>query len=264
MLMEVKNQIKIVILSTKYAVEREMLNKVTFISNIIFMILNNAGFIIQWVILYSLKDNVGGYSFKQVLLLWGIAAGTFGISHFFFKASFELTDTINTGKLDTYLIQPKNVLLSCTTSSVEVSAIGDIIYAYIMLFLYGITPISFLLFTFFCIVGGLILSSISIIHSSLSFWFGKVDVLTSTITSMMTTFSTYPEGIFKGLIKILLYTIIPIGFVNYLPIQLVTKFNIVNFIIVILFAIVMISLAFIIFYKGLKRYSSSNLMNARI
>ena len=81
---------------------------------------------------------------------------------------------------------------------------------------------------------------------------------------MMTTFSTYPEGIFKGLIKILLYTIIPIGFVNYLPIRLVTKFNIVGFIVVILFTIVMISLAFIIFYKGLKRYSSSNLMNARI
>ena len=51
MLMEVKNQIKVVLLSTKYAIEREMLNKVTFVSNIIFMILNNSSFIIQWIIL---------------------------------------------------------------------------------------------------------------------------------------------------------------------------------------------------------------------
>ena len=51
MLMEVKNQIKVNILSTKYALEREMLNKFTFISNIVFMVLNNSSFIIQWIIL---------------------------------------------------------------------------------------------------------------------------------------------------------------------------------------------------------------------
>ena len=84
MLTEVKNQIKISFLSVKYALIREMLNKTTFITNIIFMILNNASFIIQWLILYSLKDNVGGYTFNQVMLLWGIAASTYGFSHFFF------------------------------------------------------------------------------------------------------------------------------------------------------------------------------------
>ena len=77
MLMEVKNQFRVTALSIKYALEREMLNKVTFITNIIFMILNNASFIIQWIIIYSIKDNVGGYTFKQVLLLWGMAALTY-------------------------------------------------------------------------------------------------------------------------------------------------------------------------------------------
>ena len=70
MLTEAKNQLKISILSIKYAIMREMLNKVTFLSNIFFMILNNASFIIQWIILYSIKDNVGGYTLKQVYLLW--------------------------------------------------------------------------------------------------------------------------------------------------------------------------------------------------
>lgn len=123
MLMEVKNQIKVNILSTKYALEREMLNKVTFVSNIIFMILNNASFIVQWVILYAIKDNIGGYSFKQVLLLWGLAAIGYGVSRFFFKNAFNLSDMINTGKLDNYLVQPKNVLLAAITSDVEVSAL---------------------------------------------------------------------------------------------------------------------------------------------
>lgn len=264
MLMEVKNQFKVSLLSCKYALQREMLNKVTFISNIIFMVLNNASFIIQWIILYSIKDNVGGYTLKQVILLWGIAAGTYGFSHFFFNESYYLSDIINTGKLDTFIIQPKNILISCITSSVDVSALGDLLYGYIMLFIYGITPISFFLFTLFCITGGLILTSIAIISSSLSFWFGKVEILANTMNSLMLNFSTYPEGIFKGLIKILFYTIIPIGFVNYIPIQLIIKFNMINIIIILLITVLFIGLAFLIFNKGLKKYSSSNLMNVRI
>lgn len=56
MLTEAKNQIKISVLSIKYALMREMLNKVTFISNVLFMILNNASFIVQWIILFAIKD----------------------------------------------------------------------------------------------------------------------------------------------------------------------------------------------------------------
>ena len=84
MLTEAKNQIKVMMLSVKYNIMRQMVNKVTFITNILFMILNNASFIVQWIILFSLKDEIGGYTLKEVLLLWGLAAGTFGISHILF------------------------------------------------------------------------------------------------------------------------------------------------------------------------------------
>ncbi len=264
MLTEVKNQIKVNILSTKYALEREMLNKVTFISNILFMILNNASFIVQWVILYAIKDNIGGYSFKQVLLLWGLAAMGYGVSRFFFKNAFNLSDMINTGKLDNYLVQPKNVLLAVLTSDIEVSALGDILYGYILLFIYGISIKSFLLYTLFGITAGFILVSVSVIFSSLAFWFGRVEVISNTLNSIMTNFATYPEGIFKGIIKILFYTILPLGFSSYMPIQIMTNFNLFNLFIVILIVILFVSLAFFIFYKGLKRYSSTNLMNVRV
>ena len=64
MLMEVKNQLKVSFLTIKY---------------VIFMVLNNASFIIQWIVLYSLRSDIGGYTFKQVLLLWGMASGTYGL-----------------------------------------------------------------------------------------------------------------------------------------------------------------------------------------
>ena len=264
MLTAVKNQFLVTRQSIHYALQREMLNKVTFISNIVFMILNNACFIVQWVILYSLKDDVGGYTFKQVLLLWGLAAMTYGVSRFFFKEAFDLSEIINSGKLDNYLVQPKNVLISCITSGVEVSAIGDMIYGYIMLFLYGINLRNFLIFTACGIFGGFVVVSISVIFSSLSFWFGKSEMIANTINGQMTNFATYPEGIFKGFVKLLFYTFLPLGVTAYIPVQLISNFNWLYILYIFLGTIAFITFAFIIFYRGLKRYSSTNLMNARI
>lgn len=264
MLMEVKNQIKVTKETIKYALQREMLNKVTFISNIVFMIINNACFIVQWVILYSLKDEVGGYSFKQVLLLWGMAAFTYGISRFFFKNAFDISETINSGKLDNYLVQPKNVLISSITSSVEVSAIGDMIYGIIMLALFGISIKNVLLFLLFGILGALTIVSIAIIFGSLTFWFGRTEMIANTINSLMTNFATYPEGIFKGIVKILFYTFLPLAITTYIPVRIISSFEISYFIYLLLGTALFIFLAFIVFYKGLKRYSSTNLMNTRI
>lgn len=264
MLTEVKNQIRISVLTLKYALMKEMLNKTTFITNIVFMILNNASFIIQWSILYTLKDNVGGYEFKEVMLLWGMGAGTYGVSRFFFDRAFNLSEIINNGKLDSYLVQPKNVLISTITSDVKTSAIGDLIYGYIMLFVYGFTIKRFLLYTLLITCGGLILVSIAVILGSLSFWFNKSDIISDTGNSLMVNFASYPDGIFKGLAKILLFTLIPVGIANYIPVHIITNFNLGLFMIVMLTTIFLILISFIIFNKGLKKYSSTNLMIARI
>lgn len=264
MLTAVKNQIKISILSIKYALIREMLNKTTFITNIVFMVLNNASFLVQWIILFQIKDNFGGYTFKDVLLLWGLSAGTYGISHFLFKKAYHLSDMINTGKLDSFLVQPKNVLLSAITTDVETSALGDLLYAYIVFFIYGFTIKGFILYTIFIILGGLILTAIAVILASLSFWFNKSDIIADTGNGLMIHFSTYPDGIFKGITKILLYTLIPVGITTYIPIKIMSNFNILHFGIILLVTIFLVLVAFIIFNKGLKKYSSSNLMIAKI
>lgn len=264
MLMEVKNQIKVLMLSVKYNIMRQMVNKVTFITNIIFMILNNASFIVQWIILFSLKDEIGGYTIKEVILLWGMAAGVFGISHIFFYKAFEMPDLIINGKLDTFLVQPKNVFLSVISSDTSVSAIGDLLYGYICLLIYGFSIKNFILFTLFSITGGIILTAFSSIVGSLCFWITKGDILADSLTNAMINFATYPGTIFKTGIKLILYTFIPVGIANYLPVDTILNFNIAKFLYIIIFTILITILAFVLFNKGLKRYSSSNLMSSRI
>ena len=232
--------------------------------NILFMILNNASFIIQWVVIFSIKDEIGGYVMKDILLFWGIAAGVFGVSRFFFYKAFSISDVINEGKLDSYLVQPKNVLISIITSDITVSAIGDMIYGYIMLAIYGMTIPRFLLFTLFIICGGLTVANISIIFGSLSFWFDKSDVLMDTVNNMMVSFATYPDEIFKGVTKIILYTIVPVGLICYIPTKILMTFDFRLILAVFTTTAFFIIAAFLVFYLGLKRYSSSNLMISKI
>lgn len=264
MLMEVRNQLKVMFLSTKYNIMRQMTNKVTFITNIVFMILNNASFIIQWIILFELRESIGGYTLKEVILLWGLAAGVFGIAHIFFNKAFEISDLIINGKLDTFIVQPKNVFLSVISSDTSISAIGDLLYGYICLFIYGITIKNFILFTLFSITGGIILTAFCSILGCLSFWIVKSETIADSLNSAMIHFATYPGTIFKNIVKILLFTIIPVGIAHYMPVEIILNFDICKFIIVFVFTIFISGLAFWVFNKGLKRYSSSNLMSSRI
>lgn len=264
MLMEVKNQLKVMFLSVKYNIMRQMVNRVTFVTNIVFMILNNASFIVQWIVLFSLKSEIGGYTIKQVLLLWGMASGTYGFAHIVFHKAFEMSELIINGKLDTFLVQPKNVFLSVISSDSSISAIGDLVYAYLCLIIYGVTIKKFILFTIFIVIGGIILTAFTSILGSLSFWIVKGDLLADSLSGAMINLATYPGTIFKNSVKLILYTIIPVGIANYLPVDTIISFNICNFLVVIGFAIGITILAFVIFYKGLRRYSSSNLMSSRI
>ena len=133
-----------------------------------------------------------------------------------------------------------------------------------MLVFYGLSIKSFLLFTYFIITGGIIIAAISVILNSLSFWFGNTDVIAETGNHLMTNFATYHDGIFKGIAKALLFTLIPVGISNYIPVHVIVNFDLNLFLINTTVCVFLIYFAFITFYTGLKRYSSSNLMSSRV
>ncbi len=264
MLTAVKHQTRVLLLSVKYNIMREMTNHVTFLMNVLFMVLNNATFIIQWLLLFQLKNDIGGYALHDVLVLWGLAASTFGLSHIFFDRAYGLSDLIMNGKLDSFLVQPKNVLLGVISSGTNSSAIGDLIYGYLVICIFKFSLINLLLFTVMSLLGAIILTAFTVIAGSISFWIVRGDMLAHNLTSAAIHFSTYPDGIFKNSVRLILYTVIPVGLIYYLPLKVILHFNPIHFLIVLGAAAITVTLAFFFFYRGLKRYSSGNLMLARI
>lgn len=251
-------------LSVKYNIMREMVNKVTFLTNVGFMVLNNATFLVQWMILLRMRGDVGGYTMREIMLLWGFMAASFGLSHILFARAFSLSDLIIKGKLDSFLVQPKNVLVSVLTSATDSSAIGDFLYGTALVCACKPGVGGFFLFLLLVVTGTVIFTAFAVLLGSLSFWFVRMDMLQNQIVMGIVSFGTYPDGIFKGASRFFLYFIIPVGMAVWHPIHLMVSFDAGMFFTVAGYACVLLALAVAVFYRGLRRYASGNLMVARL
>lgn len=262
--MVAKNNFKLIFSNFWLNMLKHAQYKTSFILNILLMIINNAFFIIQWVIIFEITPTIGGYGFNDLLLLWGLSAGGFGLATMFFNGARSIPNMVYMGKLDVFLTQPKNVLINVCTSSTSTSGIGDFLYFFIVLIIINAKLSVWLMSLPLLIISALITTSMFIIFSTLSFYVKRGDALNSAFTSAFITFSTYPPTIFSVSIKILLFTLIPVGFAVFIPYELLTAFSFGNLAILLAVVVFLVALAFILFYKGLKRYSSGNLLSARL
>ena len=149
------------------------------------------------------------------------------------------------------------------TSSLEPSAFGDLIYGYIALIVFNFSIRNLFLYTFLIITGGLIYASFVFIFNYLTFYFYRSSIITDALENAMISSSLYPDIIFNRFVKIIFFTLIPTAFSVWIPVHIIMEFDIVSLLIVIAFTIFIILLAFYTFNKGLKNYSSSNLMGGR-
>jgi len=225
------------------------------------MFLNNLSFAFFWWVMFEQFNSIGGYGFKDVMMLWAFSSAGFGLCFIFFGNTTSIVNMVVKGELDSYLLQPKNVLINVLSSKTNISAWGDLAYGIILFFLVkGADIKAGLLFILFSVTGALIYASVLVTFQSLAFFYGKVDSLASLVFEFLVTLSIYPADIFQGLVRFILFTIIPSGFISMMPVQLINHFDIRWMVLLMAALAAWISIAFIVFYKGLKRYESGNLM----
>lgn len=263
--MAVKNHLKLIFSYFILNLKKEWKYKSSFFMQIIMMIFNDLFFIIQWVIIFKIVDNIGGYGFNESLLLFGVAAGGFGISHAFFGGAWHLRDMIYDGKLDVFLTQPKNILLNICCSSTDISAIGDIMYSYIVLIIIGAPWHWYLLMIPVIILSGLVFVSVYIIFCTLCFYVKRGDAIAKAVEGTMNKAGNYPPAIYNTVVKTILYTIIPVFFFTFIPANyFLIDFNIWWVLLSIAVTTLLVVIAFISFKVGLKKYNSGSLMGGRL
>lgn len=249
----------------KLNMQKEYQYKTSFFTKIVMMILNNAFFILQWVIIFQVTDKIGNYGFKEVMLLWSISAGSYGVAHTFFHGAFNIGELVYEGKLDVYLTQPKNVLINLICSTTSVSALGDICYCFIALAIAGASWWWYLAIIPVSIIGALIYTAIVTCFQTLSFYIKRGSSIAELIDVGTVMFTNYPPVIFNTVVKLMLFTIIPCGFMVFVPAEFIfLSFNVWWILAMIGFATILLIMAFILFKLGLKKYNSGNLMGGRL
>lgn len=263
--MGVKNNLKLIFSYFKLNLKKEWKYKSSFFMQIFMMILNDAFFIIQWYIIFQLVDDIGGYGFNETMLLWAVSAGGYGVSHAFFAGAWKIKDIVYEGKLDVYLTQPKSVLLNVCCSSTDVSAIGDIIYAFVVLAIIGAPWYWYLIMIPAMIMAGLIYVCVYVVYTSFCFYIKRGDSVAKSVEGTLNKAGNYPAHIYNSVVKGILFTVIPALFYTFVPVQYFFLAPNVWWILgAIGVTVLWVILAFVSFKLGLKKYNSGNLMGGRL
>ncbi len=265
MLTEAKNNIKYFFSAIKVGIKSAMAYKASFVVQALFMMVNNLFFLVFWGVVFSKTGNDTSISFNNVLFLWGFSTVSYGIAYFFFGGMQKINEYIINGTMDSFLLQPKNVLLNVLTSKCIFSAFGDLLYGIIIALIAVKGNIGqFIFFLVISITGSVFFISTEVILRSLTVWLGDTKTIANRyIDMLLITFSTYPENIFKTGIKVLLYTIVPVAYLAYIPSRIIVDLNPILLIIIIIAQILYLVVAIKVFNKAIRNYESGNSLSMK-
>lgn len=168
-------------------------------------------------VIYLNVDTVGGWSFKECLLLVGVYTMLDGfLMAFLVKSMPKMEADIREGRLDSVLLKPINTKLFYFFSSIEFTQLINSVLGLVVI-IYAcqgikISHIQLVCFLFSCVLGCILYYSLWYLWTISAFWFptnfGRNDLFLSMIQM-----SRYPASIYRGLGNIIFNFILPFGLV---------------------------------------------------
>ena len=229
------------------------------------MMLNNAAFALFWGALIARTGGIGGYGFPDIMFIWALVSASFGLAHIVAGNIRSLGLIIQRGELDVYLLQPKNVYLNVLCSRTVVSAWGDFAYGFIVLALLpGFGAERLALFALLSLSGAVIFAATFAAAESLSFFMGNSAGITAAVREFLLSFSLYPETIFDKGMRWVFYTLLPSGFIAFVPLAVYKSLDWRLVPLLGLAAVAYLGASYALFIIGLRRYESGNQMGTRI
>lgn len=172
------------------------------------------------LLLFQLVDNIKGWSFEEMLFLYGMNTVAYALWHCFFIDVITIPAYIQSGEFDRFLLKPIDPLFQIMMEGFDEDGWGELLFGITVLMIsivkLELWSVKLILLPLFCLSGGVIFAALSIICSSVAFYtIGNVD-LTRNVMDFQ-EFAKYPMSIFSGVIKGIFTFVIPIGFVAYYP-----------------------------------------------
>jgi ABC-2 type transport system permease protein len=231
----------------------------SFLLSMTFMALNNATFFVFWWVLLGRVGTLRGWAIADVELLFGISAAGFGLMQATAGGAMHLSRFIDEGVLEPLLAQPKPTLLYALGCRSQASGFGDLASGAAFMLLSGYVSWHNAPRTLLCVLASFAAyTAICVSFFSLAFWASKTHTLSRQLLDILITFSLYPEPLFGGALRLVLFTLLPAGFVAYLPAGVVKNASSFDLVCMLGGTALYVWLATRIFQAGLRRYASGS------
>ncbi|MDQ7825306.1 MAG: ABC-2 family transporter protein [Candidatus Eremiobacteraeota bacterium] len=239
--------------------------RVSFISQALGMMVNDAIMFTFWILFFHRFSKIGSWQLKDMLLLFSIITTAYGIALGFFGNCSKLADHIARGRLDYYLVLPRNVLLHILASRSLFSAWGDLVFGIITFIIAGPhSAEAWLLWALTSLCSAAIMVSVFSLFGSLSFWMGNAAQLAAQLYNSILALAMYPGDIYQGGVKFVVLTVLPAALIGAVPLDIVKHMRWESLPGLALASLAFIILLSLVFYRGLRRYESGSAMNVNI
>ena len=238
--------------------------RAAFLLQAVGMLLNDCVFVFFWVLYFARFPDVSGWGIRDVALLWAVAATAIGLSATLVGNCTRVATIIVQGQLDYYLGLPRDTLLHVLISRSGMAGWGDVLFGLLAYAFFGrFDPPTLALYVVLVATSLLIYTSFNVLAGSLGFWIGSAEATAFQAQQAAINFSLYPGAMFQGWIRVVLFTVIPAGFISHLPVDLLRSFDPWRMAALLGFAAFSVVAAAVVFRVGLRRYESGNLVMLR-
>ena len=259
-----KREINFAIYAIKKNIQSSAELRTSFWMNIFGMMINNVSFVLIWVFLIQTVGSIGGWSQADIFGLQGFVALVFGIVYSIGAGLLQMPQIVPSGRLDQFLISPKNLLIRIATSSFGSSAVGDALFGVICLMIYlfmiSATIIQIGMTLFLIIISVITFTGVSIVIQSINFFFTDPEAVTRSVFELFFTPSLFHGGAFQGTTRFVFTFLVPSLLIGTLPVEAITQTSFSKMTLLFILSIFWFMISLWVFKKAVRKYESANFM----
>lgn len=242
-----------------------MQSKVDFLMGLMGFFLTQIMGILFLYLVFEQIPSLQGWSFDQLIFIYGFAQIPRGIDHLFTDNIWLVAwRLVINGDFDRYMLRPMNIFFQVIAEKLQPDALGELLVGTILVVssiskgIVVVDALHILLFIVSVFAGALIYTSIKLFFASIAFWV-KISGPFLQVAYEMADFAKYPTEIYNKAIRFVITWVIPFAFVAYLPASFFLNGGASAAVIVIecIIAVVFWCIAYALFSYGTRVYESA-------
>lgn len=182
--------------------------------------------VLSLIILFKRIPSLAGWSYYEMLYLYGYMMLCCLPQTIFFDRLWELSGELEWGNFILYYFRPVSIMFSFIAERINLKSFNQVVIAFFLLFYAGgkldidWTAAKILCFAYSCIGSALLYLGLRILTSATAFWtISNISLM--NFVANLESFSRYPVTVFARGFRIMFTYILPFVFLAYVPVNII-------------------------------------------